>query len=130
MIRDKDTEEIIGDVLDVEVFGQSISGQSLVGSYGAISNAGGLSSLLQVPITTGTVNRGSSVIVHLLFCFIFGQCAFCGSDTTATEIGVIESIFSLGNDDEDDEQDKQLQKIKNKIMQKTDLKKALTDDLT
>ena len=66
----------------------------------------------------------------VLFYFIFAQCAFCGSDTTATEIGVIESIFSLGNDDEDDEQDKQLQKIKNKIMQKTDLKKALIDDLT
>ena len=67
-------------------------------------------------------------------CFVFffhfsKQCAFCGSDTTATEIGVIESIFSLGND-EDDEQDKEILKIKDQIMQKTDLKKALIDDLT
>ena len=92
---DKDTEEIIGDVLDVEVFRQSISGQSLVGSYGAISNAGGLvhpmttkdeqkelSSLLQVPITTGTVNRGSSVIgsglvVNDWVCFICFICFIC-----------------------------------------------------
>jgi len=137
---DKDTEEIIADVLDVEVFRQSIAGQSLVGSYASISNAGGLvhplttkdeqkelSSLLQIPITTGTINRGSSVIGSGLC--VNDWCAFCGSDTTATEIGVIESIFSLGNDD-DDEQDREILKIKNKIMQKTDLTKALIDDLT
>jgi len=132
---DKDTEELIADVLNVEVFRQSIAGESLVGSYAAISNRGGLvhprtskdelkelSNLLQISITTGTINRGSSVIGS-------GLCvndwrAFCGSDTTATEIGVVEQVFSLNPEDEL-EQNKQIKNLKEKILQK-----SLAEDLT
>lgn len=103
---DKDTEEIVADVLGVEVFRQTIAGNTLVGSYCAISNKGALvhprtsiedqdelSSLLQVPLVAGTVNRGSDVIGAGLI--VNDWCAFSGLDTTSTEISVIESIFKL-----------------------------------
>lgn len=103
---DKYTEEIVADVLGVEVMRQSIAGEVLVGSFCSFTNQGGivhpmtsiedqdeLSSLLQVPLVAGTVNRGSQVVGA-------GICAndwavFCGLDTTSTELQVLESIFKL-----------------------------------
>jgi len=136
---DKNTEEIIGDVLDVEVFRQSIAKQSLVGSYAALTNSGALvhpectkeeqkelASLLQVPVITGTINRGSTVIGSGLC--VNDWSAFCGTDTTATEIGIIESIFNL-NPEDDVDKNQEIQKMKNKILEKT-VKKAALDDLT
>ena len=92
--------------MGVEVFRQTIAGNALVGSYAVISNQGGLvhpktsiedqdelSSLLQVPLVAGTVNRGSDVVGGGLV--VNDWVAFCGMDTTATEISVVESIFKL-----------------------------------
>lgn len=106
---DRDTEDIISDVLGVEVFRQTIAGQSLVGSYCKITNQGGLvhprttvedleelSSLLQIPLVAGTVNRGSDVIGAGLV--VNDWCGFAGMDTTSTEISVVEGIFKLGGE--------------------------------
>ncbi|EIW84247.1 translation initiation factor 6 [Coniophora puteana RWD-64-598 SS2] len=103
---DRETEEIIADVLKVEVFRQTIADNVLVGSYCAITNQGGLvhpktsvqdqdelSSLLQIPLVAGTVNRGSDVIGAGLV--VNDWCAFTGLETTATEISVIEATFKL-----------------------------------
>lgn len=131
---DRETEEIIADVLGVEVFRQTIAGNALVGSYCKITNQGGLvrplfcslhllffhfddsflflvvllqvhprtsvedleelSGLLQVPLVAGTINRGSDVIGAGMVCNDWS--AFCGMDTTSTEISVVEGIFKLG----------------------------------
>jgi len=103
---DRETEELIADVLKVEVFRQTIAEHVLVGSYCALTNNGGLvhprtsvqdqdelASLLQVPLVAGTVNRGSDVIGAGLV--VNDLAAFTGLDTTATEMSVIEAAFKL-----------------------------------
>ncbi|KAF8339808.1 translation initiation factor 6 [Cantharellus anzutake] len=103
---DRETEEIIADVLKVEVFRQTVADNVLVGSYCCITNQGGLvhaktsvqdqdelSALLQVPLVAGTVNRGSDVIGAGLVANDW--CAFTGLETTATEISVIEATLKL-----------------------------------
>jgi translation initiation factor 6 len=105
---DKETEEIIADVLKVEIFRHTIANNVLVGSYSAFNNQGGivhpkatiqeqdeLSSLLQVPLVASTVNRGSDVIGAGLL--VNDWTAFCGLETTAHEISVVEQIFKLNS---------------------------------
>ena len=104
---ERETEEIIADVLGVEVFRQTVADNVLVGSYMSLSNQGGLvhpktsiqdqdelSSLLGVPLVAGSVNRGSNVIGGGMV--VNDWMAVTGLDTTATELGVIESIFQIG----------------------------------
>lgn len=122
---ERETEEIIADILGVEVFRQTISGtyrlgiilhaclrnhvpeNVLVGSYCSLSNQGGivhpktsiqdqdeLSSLLQVPLVAGSVNRGSPVVGAGMV--VNDWMAVTGLDTTATELSVVESVFKLG----------------------------------
>ncbi|MCJ1435135.1 Eukaryotic translation initiation factor 6 [Xylographa pallens] len=104
---ERETEEIIADVLGVEVFRQTIADNVLTGSYMALSNQGGivhpktsiqdqdeLSSLLQVPLVAGSVNRGSPVVGAGMV--VNDWMAVTGLDTTATELSVIESVFRLG----------------------------------
>lgn len=103
---DQETEDIVADVLGVEVFRHSIAKHMLVGSFCALTNQGALvhprtsveeqeelSVLLQVPVTAGTVNRGSDVVGAGLV--VNDWTAFCGFDSTATELAVIENIFNL-----------------------------------
>lgn len=104
---EKETEQILVDTLNVECFRQTIADRVLVGSYCLFTNQGGLvhpktsiqeqeelSSLLQVPLVAGTVNRGSDVIGAGVM--VNDWISFCGLDTTAHEISVIESVFKLG----------------------------------
>lgn len=104
---ERETEEIIADALGVEVFRQTIAGNVLTGSYMSLSNHGGivhpktsiqdqdeLSSLLQVPLVAGSVNRGSPVVGAGMV--VNDWLAVTGLDTTATELSVIESVFRLG----------------------------------
>ena len=104
---DKETEQILVDTLDVECFRQTIANRVLVGSYCVFTNQGGivhpktskieleeLSSLLQIPLVAGTVNRGSDVVgVGFIANDWIG---FCGIDTTAQEISVFENICKIG----------------------------------
>lgn len=120
---DQETEEIIADVLKVEVFRQSIAKNVLVGSYCALSNQGALvhpktsieeqkelSALLQVPVTAGTVNRGSDVVGAGMV--VNDWAAFCGLDTTSTELAVVESIFNL----QDLEQNEVVSEMRNSLI--------------
>ncbi|KAF2861196.1 translation initiation factor 6 [Piedraia hortae CBS 480.64] len=104
---ERETEEIIADALGVEVFRQTIADNVLVGSYMALSNRGGLvhpkttiadqdelSSLLQLPLVAGSVNRGSAVVGAGMV--VNDWMAVTGLDTTATELSVVESVFKLG----------------------------------
>lgn len=52
-----------------------------------------MSSLLQIPLVAGTINRGSDLIGAGLI--VNDYSAFAGLDTTSTELSVIESIFKL-----------------------------------
>jgi translation initiation factor 6 len=104
---ERETEEIVADTLGVEVFRQTVAGNVLTGSYMALSNQGGLvhpktsiqdqdelSSLLQVPLVAGSVNRGSPVVGAGMV--VNDWLAVTGMDTTATELSVVESVFRLG----------------------------------
>ena len=108
----KDAEDVIAQVLDVEVYRTTIAGNPLVGTYCVLTNNGGLahpmcgvaeldelSTLLQVPLCAGTVNRGIDVIGSGMVANDF--MAFTGMETTATELSVIDAIFRLGDQNKD-----------------------------
>merc|ERR1719400_475009 len=103
---DKETEEVIADTLKVDVFRATVAQNVLIGSYAVLTNQGGLvhartpmrdmeelSQLIEIPLTAGTVNRGSDIVGAGVVANDWA--AFVGMDTTATEIGVIEQIFKL-----------------------------------
>lgn len=108
---DKETEEIIADVLGVEVFKTTIANNPLVGTYSSFNNLGGMvhpmtsveeyeeiANLMQIPISAGTVNRGSELLGSGIV--VNDWLAFCGYETTPAEINNIEKIFQINKDTE------------------------------
>lgn len=102
----RETEDIVRDVLKVQTFRTSIAENALVGSYAVCTNHGclvhpktpiqdmdELSSILQVPVVAGTVNRGNAAVGSGIV--VNDWAAFCGFSTTATEITMLERIFQL-----------------------------------
>jgi len=53
-----------------------------------------LSSLLQIPLVAGTINRGSDVLGAGLVANDWA--AFCGLDTTSTEVRFFGLVWDLG----------------------------------
>ncbi|KAK8941088.1 Eukaryotic translation initiation factor 6-2 [Platanthera zijinensis] len=88
---DWETEEHIVDVLGVEVFRYAVNDDVLVPPDTSIEELHELSMLLQVPFVAGTVNNGSYCISTGIV--VNDWTAFCGSDTTDTELSVLESVF-------------------------------------
>lgn len=101
---DRETEEIIADVLGVDVFKTTISGSPLIGTYSVFNNLGGivhpgttmieyeeLANLMQIPIGAATVNRGSELLGPGVV--VNDWSIFCGMETTSAEIDNIEKIF-------------------------------------
>ena len=103
---DRESEEIIADVLGVEVFRTTIAGNALVGTFSVFNNKGGIvhpqttpeefeeiANLMQVPIVSATVNMGfeqlgSGVAVN-------DWALFCGAESTSAEIDNFEKIFKV-----------------------------------
>ena len=103
---DKESEEIIADVLGVDVFKTTIAGSPLVGTYSVFNNQGGvvhpattmneyeeLANLMQLPIGGATVNRGSELLGSGLVSNDW--IVFSGMDSTSAEIDNIEKILKI-----------------------------------
>ena len=123
----RDTEEVIRDTLRVQTFRTSIASNALVGSYAVCTNNGclvhprtspedmdELSTLLQVPVVAGTINRGNAAVGSGLVANDWS--AFCGLTTTATEITVVERVFQLRKKAEGATTTAQLQDIRDTLV--------------
>jgi translation initiation factor 6 len=98
----KKTEELLCDTLGVEVFKSYMGPFSLVGSYCVFNNQRGLihpdisceeqdffSELLQIPLRTATVNRGSENLGSGIITNDYYS--FCGQKTTQSELHIIDT---------------------------------------
>ena len=103
---DRETVEIISDVLGVDVFPSLVAKESLVGTYCVFTNRGGvctskitveeleeLAGQIGVELTAATVNRGSPLIGAGLC--VNDWTLFTGWDTTALEIANLTRIFKI-----------------------------------
>jgi len=106
---DKESEELIADILGVEVFKTTVAGNALVGTYSVFNNMGGivhpattmeefeeLANLMQVQIGAATVNRGSELLGSGVV--VNDWIAYCGAECTSAEIDNIEKIFKISKD--------------------------------
>lgn len=103
---DKETEQIVTEVLGVETFRETIASEPLVGTFCWLSNHCGLvtaktpmvdmeelAQLVQVPLVAGTVSKGSDMVGKGVLANDWA--IFCSMQTTATELQLLESLFNL-----------------------------------
>ena len=103
---DRESEELVADILGVEVFKTTVAGTALVGTYSVFNNMGGvvhpsttmeeyeeLANLMQVQIGAATVNRGSEMLGSGMV--VNDWIAFVGAECTSAEIDNIEKIFKI-----------------------------------
>nr|XP_027193896.1 eukaryotic translation initiation factor 6-like [Dermatophagoides pteronyssinus] len=101
---DKETEQIIEDILDVEVYRTTVNNEVLVGQYMVFNNLGGvvhsdcqtaeidfLSEICKIPLAPSTINKGS---INLAAGILLNDYAcFVGHDSTQVEIKLLERVF-------------------------------------
>ena len=103
---DEKTESVIAETLGVKVLRTTIGGSELVGSQCSLTNKGALvaptcdlneleqlTRVLQIPVISGTINRGSDTIGTGVVAN--DSTAFVGTGSTAIEMQIAESIFKL-----------------------------------
>lgn len=113
---DRETVEIISDVLGVEAFPCLVAGEGLVGTYCVFTNRGGvcatqttveelseLANMLSVEMTAATVNAGSRAVGGGIC--VNDWALFCGWETTALEISNLSRIFKVENQNDTGTQD-------------------------
>lgn len=104
---DRETEDVIADTLRVETFRAAIGQHALVGSHAVLTNHGGLvhahttqqdleelTQLVQVPLTAGTVNRGSGLIGSGVVANDWS--AFCGVEVLRSDFGLAARLPNQG----------------------------------
>lgn len=108
---EKETMEVIGDVLGVEVLSMSIGNEPLTGTFGRLNNVGmlvhprvtedeamELSSLLKVQVIAGTVNKGQETIGGGVI--VNDWIGYMGYRSTVHEMTVVNAVFKLEDEDE------------------------------
>lgn len=108
----KETEDIIADVLKVEVIRMSLGEESLVGTFGCLNNIGllvhpgvkheeieELSNILEVQVVAGTINKGQPSVGGGII--VNDWIGYVGYRSTVHERTVLDNVFGLSVGDEE-----------------------------
>ena len=107
----EESERVIAETLNVEVYRRSIGGSPLTGTFCCLTNTAGivlpscslaevneLSRLAGIPFLSATINRGQSSIGSGLVAN--DSFAYAGQESTAHEMNLIDAVFKYGQQKE------------------------------